>query len=350
MISPQCFTTKWIDHLREKHRRTDPGLLEKTIYAFELLGLLARTDQPFIFKGGTALLLHLNDLNRLSIDIDIVGSFDQVDLEEAIKGSVFTDIREDIRADGQIPKKHYLFRYHSQFPQRNPYVLLDILEVKNPYSKIIKKKIQSDLFLVDEELTVSIPSIDSLLGDKLTAFAPETIGVLYHTDKSMEIIKQLYDVGKLIDHAQDVRVIDSSYKNLCKLEGGFHQKKCTYKDVLEDTIQASYLLCQIDLRGYEENDRTRELRQGVRQIQSHLLNMQFSLQDAKVAASKAAFLAYALKSNFKLEPFQYRYNTDKIMELRDTEIKGRFSILNRIKSSLPEAFYYWYLISQWENA
>jgi hypothetical protein len=69
--------------------QADPQLIERQIYAFELVGLLAGTKKPFVFKGGTALLLLLQTVHRLSIDIDIVGDFDLSDLEPVIFGSVF---------------------------------------------------------------------------------------------------------------------------------------------------------------------------------------------------------------------------------------------------------------------
>ena len=50
----------------------DVGLVEKTIRAFCLLESLARTDCPFVFKGGSCQMLHFNTSKRLSIDIDIV--------------------------------------------------------------------------------------------------------------------------------------------------------------------------------------------------------------------------------------------------------------------------------------
>jgi predicted nucleotidyltransferase component of viral defense system len=50
---------------------------------------LAGTKRPFVFKGGTALLLLLQTVHRLSIDIDIVGNFDLSDFEPIISGSVF---------------------------------------------------------------------------------------------------------------------------------------------------------------------------------------------------------------------------------------------------------------------
>ena len=47
--------------------------------------------------------------------------------------------------------------------------------------------------------------MNSLLGDKLTAFAPRTIGILYHPLRKTDIAKQLFDVGVLFDAADAVR-------------------------------------------------------------------------------------------------------------------------------------------------
>ncbi len=47
-------------------------------------------------------------------------------------------------------------------------------------------------------ITVSVPCMEDLLGDKLTAFASNTTGIPYYKGEdnmSMEIIKQLYDIG-----------------------------------------------------------------------------------------------------------------------------------------------------------
>ena len=40
--------------------------------ALSLLESLVRSGCPFVFKGGTALMLHLDTSRRLSIDVDIV--------------------------------------------------------------------------------------------------------------------------------------------------------------------------------------------------------------------------------------------------------------------------------------
>lgn len=71
MLSKENFTKDYIERLR-KQNRLDPMLLERTIYAFGLLEALARVGMPFIFKGGTSLMLLLNKPRRLSTDIDII--------------------------------------------------------------------------------------------------------------------------------------------------------------------------------------------------------------------------------------------------------------------------------------
>ena len=75
MIVRHCYTSKWIAEKRDALRVADPGLLEKCIHALELLGRLSEKNEfEFVFKGGTSLVLLLENLRRLSIDIDIVST------------------------------------------------------------------------------------------------------------------------------------------------------------------------------------------------------------------------------------------------------------------------------------
>ena len=50
----------------------DPSILERTIFAFGLLEAIRSVGLQFIFKGGTSLLLLLDEPRRLSTDIDII--------------------------------------------------------------------------------------------------------------------------------------------------------------------------------------------------------------------------------------------------------------------------------------
>jgi len=71
ILKEKCFTKEWLDDQRAQIQRVDPGQLEKSIHAVELVGLLAQKEIPFSFKGGTCMLLLLDKIRRLSIDVDI---------------------------------------------------------------------------------------------------------------------------------------------------------------------------------------------------------------------------------------------------------------------------------------
>ena len=103
--------------------------------------------------------------------------------------------------------------------ERSIYILLDVLFEDAKYKRLITKPIKNELILTDgEDLTVQIPSVESILGDKLTAFAPHTTGILLNSNKDMEIIKQLYDVMTLIEVAEDFTEVRETYYSLVQDE------------------------------------------------------------------------------------------------------------------------------------
>lgn len=222
MIDRTCFERTWIN---DKHRETnaDPILIEKAIFAFELLGNLVENGTNLIFKGGTGLMLLIPELKRLSIDIDIITEEEDIRLYESfdtlIKDGVFKKWEEDKRPiERKIPKSHFKFYYYSSIENRVAYVLLDIVKMPSPFSETIEKPIILPLFEAEKEVKVCIPTLNSFTGDKLSAFAPTTIGIPYGKDKSMEIIKQLFDLGILFEYITDLKEISQSYKKLLKLK------------------------------------------------------------------------------------------------------------------------------------
>jgi hypothetical protein len=60
MINPQSRSLEWITEVAQRMGIRDKALVEKTIRAFSLLEALARSGCPFLFKGGSSLMLHLN--------------------------------------------------------------------------------------------------------------------------------------------------------------------------------------------------------------------------------------------------------------------------------------------------
>ena len=91
-----------IEYIRELQRRysSDPGLIERALYAFGLLEAIKSVGMPFCFKGGTSLMLILDKPARLSTDIDIlVAPGTDVDgyIEKASEIFPFLDKQEDLR-------------------------------------------------------------------------------------------------------------------------------------------------------------------------------------------------------------------------------------------------------------
>ena len=71
MIDKMVYEIEYIRELQSKYA-SDPGLLERALYAFGLLEAIRLVGMPFCFKGGTCLMLILDKPLRLSTDIDIL--------------------------------------------------------------------------------------------------------------------------------------------------------------------------------------------------------------------------------------------------------------------------------------
>ena len=91
---------------------------------------------------------------------------------------------------------------------------MDVVFDKNPNFEICKKEILTPILLTEgTNLSINVPTINSILGDKLCAFAPNTTGISYNSNKEMEIIKQMFDVSCLIDEFDDQKTTFEVYKN-----------------------------------------------------------------------------------------------------------------------------------------
>jgi len=70
MLPKELFTAEYIQKMR-KDTGSDPALIERMVFSFGMLEALSSVGLPFIFKGGTALLLLLSTPYRVSTDIII---------------------------------------------------------------------------------------------------------------------------------------------------------------------------------------------------------------------------------------------------------------------------------------
>jgi hypothetical protein len=272
MITKASLEENWIKDIAKKVK-SDPILVEKVIRALYLLELLQQSGLPFIFKGGTALMLMLPKPQRFSIDIDIIVSEkpDNIDqlFDQLIEGSEFLEYKADIReAKSKIEKAHYKFYYKPISNARavSEYILLDILFEASHYGDHIHDIVISSPFLLTKgsDISVKVPLPEAILGDKLTAYAPLTTGISYGVDKEVEIIKQLFDIGHLFGLVRNVEVIASVFDHFAKTELAYRELDQKFpSDVLEDIIQTGIVICTRGKSGTGDFD---QLQKGIKNI------------------------------------------------------------------------------------
>lgn len=106
MITQNSFTIDWINQVSKRHK-ADKILVEKSIRALSLLEGLSESSLPFIFKGGTALMLIFKEPQRLSIDIDIILPLSSLNLTATLQqiaaSKGFSRIEEHSRKSGIVP-------------------------------------------------------------------------------------------------------------------------------------------------------------------------------------------------------------------------------------------------------
>ena len=349
MIKPEYFQKDTIIKMREKHKIADPGLFEKAINAFALLGHLADSKINFVFKGGTSLLLHIPEPQRLSIDIDILCSENQETLESVLNEishkPPFLRFEENKRGHRGLPnRRHFKFFYEPQISNQN-HILLDVVEEPDCHLELEEKVIDTIFFETERDVKVKIPTIEALLGDKLTAFAPNTVGVPFLTtndhDHSLQVVKQLFDIGQLFNVANDYKIISNSYNSSFELENSYREVKCTIEEALDDTAETALELCRLGLKKHTPNETSKSLMLGILNIRNHLISNPFRYDiEGKIAASKAYMLSRMIKANSfdLLEKHGNFQQTDEQVEFAET-----ISIdpqLNKLKGANLEAFYY----------
>jgi len=352
MIDPKCFTKEWIDQQREALKSRNPILLEKAILALELVGRLQDAGLPFQFKGGTCLLLRLPVLRRLSIDVDIVCLASQAQLEEILKTAAarapFTGYEHSAKRDREMPpKRHYRLFFKSTVTNRDDLILLDVLlepELIIPGDPVT---LRTSFIEVEREVQVNIPTIETLLGDKLTAFAPTTVGILYHPERRLDIVKQLYDVASLYDAATNPAPVVAAYERTVAKQNSYRNTAHTVPDTLADSVNAAHILSRHGLRGVAPDPNALALLEGIQALDGHLLNQSFRIDQARVAAGKVAVLAAVLRHPNRTNSFhEHRFQPAAIATLASASIRPPWDSLQRLRGGNLEAYYHWWRAQQ----
>ncbi len=362
MIDITSLSADWLAEKRNKYGK-DPSLMESMVHALYLLEQLKLTGLDFIFKGGTSLVLLMAQPKRFSVDIDIIvsPSIKRENLEEYLskitETSSFLRMELDERRSYKvgIPKAHYKFIFNSNFSVRNKdgdvisnperEILLDIHFAENHYPVLVDLPIKTEwLIQVGESLFVKTPDINSITGDKLTAFAPNTTGVLYGVEKEKEILKQLFDVGCLFDLLTNLDIFRESYMESVKAEIEYRPERNinSIEQVLMDIIDTTLLIARKDvLKDEDDKAKFKEINTGINQFGHFVYVGKFGILEAQVAGSKAAYLAAIILSEYKGE-LQKFSSVIPSTEYFITQLEYNF-LNKRLKFvAQGEALFYWH--------
>ena len=342
MINNETYTIDWILGIRNKlGKHIDPKLIEKVVWALTLLEHLHLNRLQFIFKGGTALLLATEKPKRFSIDIDIITEHTEKEitavLQKIVDEKIFLDWEDDNnrKHTPDAPIGHFKTYYKSVVDGNIEPILLDLLYTPNPYPQIHELPIKHNWIATSgEDTIIAMPTFDAILGDKLTAFAPKTTGILYSKNRPVEIIKQLYDIAFLFDNINDLAVVKNSYNKVVQEEIGFRKLEITVVEVLNDTWQACYVLAERNINSEE----FKHLQLGIRNFTNFTID-RFNIDEAITATAKVAYLTKLIQSEeiLKIEKFK------NPLDIKDWLIEDQqYNKLNKLKKTNPQAFYYWY--------
>ena len=353
MINEKTFTKEWLITVNKKlgWNRQESQLknLEKATAALYLLENLQFSGLQFIFKGGTSLLLILEHIYRLSVDIDIIlkskpeniaFDFDRLCGNSRLFYRWEKQTRE---SDELFNCEHYRFFYRPYADEgEESYILLDLYFSKNLYTNLMELEIASDILLSEgKNLSVTVPTVDCILADKLTAFAPETIGIPLSAEpgkrpKRVEVLKQLFDIGNLFDLCEDINTIRKTYINIAEHEINQINKSLTHFDVLEDTFDYALI---IGHNGSLDKEKYNSVQKGFGDFNRFVADLSFDESKAVLAASKTAYLVTLLKSDYSGDIQKYSDSIDMAQwVIKQKEYKA----FNDYKFSNPQAFFYWY--------
>lgn len=339
-IKSKEFLEESIKNLKKKNPSADIQLLEKTIGALFLVESLVNTGLDFIFKGGTSLILLLDEIKRFSVDVDIITEESQEKVKQIVNEIInnqdlFTRVEENIR-ENVVSKRmeiaHYKIFFNSVTDDSEKYILLDIAFESNKYSRVIEKRIENTKLNVKSDLSVKVPSTESILGDKLTVLAPRTTGISYNSEKELELMKQLYDVDKLFNVAKDINEIKESFINIANREINYRKlKKITYEDVLNDIEEFTK-----DIIYRENKENLNKIIIGMRKFTNFMLERKFLIdKEVLTAASKVTYLVYLIKNN-KKQIEKYGIGNLQGIEI-PMEYRKRLKVIQKINE---EAYYY----------
>ena len=131
----------------------------------------------------------------------------------------------------------------------------------------------------------------------MTTLATKTIEISYNSGKELELMKQLYDVDKLFNEAENIEEVKESFISISTREIGYRRlKNTTYKEVLDDIEDFTN-----DIIYRKNKNNLEKIIVGVRKFKNYKKKKNFLIdKEVLTAASKVLYLISLIKSNKKI--------------------------------------------------
>lgn len=181
---------------------------------------------------------------------------------------------------------------------KDAHVLLDILFDAHAYPALVRLPIKAEWIHTHlDDVLVEVPTAAAIAGDKLTAFAPTTTGILYGQGKELEIVKQLHDVGRLYHRIDNLEVFIAAFTGTVAKEIADRGGTCTADQVLDDIVGTAAVVARKE-RNKAEPHRSQylEIKRGLSQFINYQTRGPFRIDEAAIAGAKAALLAARIKT------------------------------------------------------
>jgi len=246
-----------------------------------------------------------------------------------------------------VPKGHFKSFFEVVYSdQIEDSVLLDVLYEDNHYHQLEDKVLEHPFVDTDGQKTIiKVPSIADILGDKLTAFAPNTCGVPYYKgthNSTINVAKQIHDVGRLFDAVDDISITAATFKSIALVELSSYRDKGDNLSIVYDDIRNAALA--LATRGKVDTNKDYELLQeGVDKLKSHIYVGKYTLDQAISDSAKAAYLATAIEYG-KTEIEKYSGNAGDLKDLKNYPVFEKELV--KLRRGNPEASFYWSKISE----
>lgn len=219
-------------------------------------------------------------------------------------------------------------------------MLLDVVFTEHPYKKLVEKDISKiPLFFSGSDMAVRVPTPEGLVGDKMTAVSPKTMGIPLNEKRAMEVLKQVIDLGELFKVASDVDDIRQSFLKTAEQENGFRKIAYSVDEVLDDVTALAFKYSQSLLKGADNSfPEIALINDGLNKVGNHL-RQKINSQGVKIAFARIAYMARVLKGR---ENRQLIKNVDMSLTQR-LMLPEKYKILEKLKTIMSEAYFYWAL-------